>query len=72
VHGVIQDEGIRQVSEVTPVATGSGQTSMVTSAAEVGGDPTVVVEVELMTYQLVECRLSGTSVSTHKTISRRS
>jgi hypothetical protein len=45
---------------------------MVTSAAEVGGDPTAVVEVELMTYQLVECRLSGTSVSTHKTISRRS
>jgi hypothetical protein len=42
---------------------------MVTSAAEVGGDPTVVVEVELMTYQLVECRLSGASVSTHKTIS---
>jgi hypothetical protein len=37
--------------------------SGVTSTAAVGGDPTVVmeVEVELMTCQLMECRLGGTS-----------
>jgi hypothetical protein len=33
---------------------------MATSAAEVGGDPTVVME--LMTDQLMGCRLGGTLV----------
>jgi hypothetical protein len=49
---VIQAEENGQVSGVTPVA----------SDAEVGGDPTVVVEVELVTCQLMECRLGSTSV----------
>jgi hypothetical protein len=37
---------------------------VVTFAAEVGGDSTAVmeVEVELVTCQLMECRLGGTSV----------
>jgi hypothetical protein len=41
----------------------TGQVSGVTSAAIVGGDPTVAteVDVELMTCQLMECRLGGTS-----------
>jgi hypothetical protein len=40
----------------------TGQVSGVTSAATVGGDPTVAteVDVELMTCQLMECRLGGT------------
>jgi hypothetical protein len=32
------------------------------TAAEVGSDPTMVVEVALMTCQLMECKLGGTSV----------
>jgi hypothetical protein len=40
------------VAGVTPVA-----------AAEVGGDPTVAVEVAHMTCQLMECRLGGTLVA---------
>jgi hypothetical protein len=48
------------VSGVTPAAAESGQGSMATSAAEVGGDPTVVME--LMTDQLMGCRLGGTLV----------
>jgi hypothetical protein len=32
------------------------------AAAEVGGDPTVVVGVELVTCQVMECRLGSTSV----------
>jgi hypothetical protein len=34
----------------------------VTSTAEVGGDPTAVMEVEmeLVTCQLIQCRLGGT------------
>jgi hypothetical protein len=40
-----------QVSGVTPIA----------AAAEVGHDPTAVVEVQLMTCQLMECKLDGTS-----------
>jgi hypothetical protein len=32
------------------------------TAAEVGSDPTMVVEVALMTCQLIECKLGGTSV----------
>jgi hypothetical protein len=43
----------------------TGHVSRITSTAEVGGDPTVVmeveVEVELMTYQLMGCTLGGTS-----------
>jgi hypothetical protein len=52
VHEVIQAEATRQVSGVTPA----------TAAAEVGDDPTMVVEVQLMTCQLMECKLGGTSV----------
>jgi hypothetical protein len=64
VHGVIQVEETRQVSVVTPAATESVQASVVTPATEVGGDPIVVmeVEVELVTCQLMECTLGGTSV----------
>ncbi|WP_428740122.1 hypothetical protein, partial [Sulfurimonas sp.] len=36
--------------------------TMVASAAEVGDDPTVVVEAALMTCQLMGCTLGGTSV----------
>jgi hypothetical protein len=32
------------------------------ATAEVDGGPTVVVEMELVTCQLMECRLGGTSV----------
>jgi hypothetical protein len=41
-----------QVSGVTPVV----------AAAEVSDDSTVVVEVQLVTCQLMECKLDGTSV----------
>jgi hypothetical protein len=41
-----------QVSGVTPVA----------AAAEVGDDPTVMVDVQLVTCQPMECKLCGTSV----------
>jgi hypothetical protein len=43
---------IGQVSAVTPVA----------AAAEVSDDSTMVVEVQLVTCQLMECKLDGTSV----------
>jgi hypothetical protein len=46
----------------------TGQVSRVTSTAEVGGESTMVMEVELMTFQLMECTLGGTSVSTLSTI----
>jgi hypothetical protein len=36
--------------------------SVVTSAAEVGGDPTAMMEVALVTCQLMDCKLGGTSV----------
>jgi hypothetical protein len=49
---VIQAEMTVQVSRVTPVA----------AAAEVDDDSTVVVEVQLVTCQLMECKLNGTSV----------
>jgi hypothetical protein len=49
---VIQAEVTRQVSGVTPVAV----------AAEVGDDSTVVVEVQLVTCQLMECKLDDTLV----------
>jgi hypothetical protein len=49
---VIQAEVTRQVSGVTPIAV----------AAKVGDDSTVVVEVQLMTCQLMECKLDGTSL----------
>jgi hypothetical protein len=51
-HKVIQAEVTGQVSGVTPVA----------AVAEVGDDSTVVVEVQLMTCQRMECKLYGTSV----------
>jgi hypothetical protein len=57
---VIQAEEIGPVSGVTPVAAGSGQSLEVTFAAEVSGDPTVVME--LVTCPLMECTLGGTSV----------
>jgi hypothetical protein len=41
-----------QVSRVTPIA----------AAAEVGDDSTMVVEVQLVTCQLMECQLDGTLV----------
>jgi hypothetical protein len=40
------------VSRVTPVA----------AIAKVGDDPTVVVEVQLVSCQLIECKLGGTLV----------
>jgi hypothetical protein len=44
-------------------AVETGQVSGVTPAtAEVGDDPTTVVEVELVTCQLMECTLGGTLV----------
>jgi hypothetical protein len=63
VHKVIQDEEIGHVSKITPTAAEPGQAPEVTFAAEVGGDPTVVmeVEVELMTCLPMECTLGGTS-----------
>jgi hypothetical protein len=51
-HKVIQVEEMGQVSGVTPVA----------ATVEVGDDPTIVVEVQLMTCQLMECKLDSTSV----------
>jgi hypothetical protein len=47
---VIQAEETRQASGITP------------AAAAAGGDPTTVVEVTLVTCQLMECRLGGTLV----------
>jgi hypothetical protein len=35
---------------------------VVISAAEVGGDPTMVVEMALLTCQQMECKLGDTSV----------
>jgi hypothetical protein len=49
---VIQAEVTGQVSGVTPIAV----------AAEVGDDSTVVVEVQLVTCQLIECKLDGSLV----------
>jgi hypothetical protein len=43
------------VSRITLATAESGQASEVTSVAEVGGDPTVVVEVALLTCPLMEC-----------------
>jgi hypothetical protein len=60
VHEVIHPEEIRQVSEITPTAAEPGHASVVASTAEVGGDPTAMMEVELVTCQWMECRLSGT------------
>jgi hypothetical protein len=59
---VIQAEETGQVLGVTPATTESGEAPVVTSAAEVGGNPTTVMEVALVTCQLMECRLGGTSV----------
>jgi hypothetical protein len=42
------------------------------ATAEVVGDPTTVMEVELVTDQLMECKLGGTSVEHPSTIFRRS
>jgi hypothetical protein len=50
VHELIQAEETRQVSGVTP------------ATAEVGNDPTAVVDVQLMTCQPMECKLGGTLV----------
>jgi hypothetical protein len=47
---VIHAEETGQVSRVTP------------TTAEVGDDPTVVVEVDLMTCPLMEYKLGSTSV----------
>jgi hypothetical protein len=49
-------------SLVTYSSAKLGQVLEVTSAAEVGGVPTVVMEVALLTCQLMECTLGGTSV----------
>jgi hypothetical protein len=50
------------VPGVTPTATESRQVSVVTPATEVGGDPTTVMEVALVTCQVMEYRLGDTSV----------
>jgi hypothetical protein len=47
---------------ITPTDAGSGHASEVISAAVVGGDPTVVMEVPLVTCQQIKCKLGGTSV----------
>jgi hypothetical protein len=62
VHGVIQAEESGQVSGVTPATAKSGRVSLVTSAAKVGGDPTAVVEMALLTCQQMECKLGDTLV----------
>jgi hypothetical protein len=49
-------------SSVTSSSAKPGQVLDVTSAAEVGGDPTAVMEVALVTCQLMECTLGSTSV----------
>jgi hypothetical protein len=46
---VIQTEETGPVPRVTPTVAGSGQSLEVTFLAEVGGDPTMVMEVALMT-----------------------
>jgi hypothetical protein len=59
------------VSRVTPATAGSGHASVVPSAtAEVGDDPTVVME--LVTDQPMGCILGGTLVEHPSTIFRRS
>jgi hypothetical protein len=60
VHDVIQTTKKGQVPRVTSVA------------AEVGGGPTVVVEVEILACQLMECRLGGTLVEHPSTIIEKS
>jgi hypothetical protein len=70
VHEVIQADETGHASGVTHAAAEFGQAPEVTSAAKVGGDPTMVVE--LVTYQLMECRLGGTLVKHPSTIFRRS
>jgi hypothetical protein len=52
------------VSKITPAAIEPRQALEVTFPAEVGGDPTAVMEVEvgLVTCRLMECRLGSTSV----------
>jgi hypothetical protein len=66
VHEVIHAEETGQVLGITPAAVEPGQMPEVTCADEVGGDPTMVmemeVEVELVTCPPIECRLGGTSV----------
>jgi hypothetical protein len=63
VHKVIHAEEIRQVSKITPTAAEPRQASDVTfAAAEVGVDPTVVMEMALVTCQMMECTLGGTLV----------
>jgi hypothetical protein len=63
---VIQAEDTGQVSGVTPTVAVFGQASVVTSASEVFGDPTAVMEVALMTCQLMECTLGGTLAEHHE------
>jgi hypothetical protein len=59
---VIQDEETGQVSGITPTAVESGQASEVTFAAtEVDGDATLVMEIALVTCQMMECKLGSTS-----------
>jgi hypothetical protein len=58
---VIPAEKTGHVSGITSAAVGPRQGSVVTSAtAEVGNDPTAVME--LVTDQLMGCRLGGTSM----------
>jgi hypothetical protein len=59
---VIHAKETRHVLGVTPTATESGQAFVVTSVVEVADDPTAVMEVALMSYQLMECQLGSTSV----------
>jgi hypothetical protein len=58
-HWLLQSSGVHEVVQ----AVETGQVHRVTSAAiEVGNDPTMVVDVQLVTCQLTECRLCGTSL----------
>jgi hypothetical protein len=59
---VIQAEETGSVSGVTPAIIESGSASVVAPATMLGGDPTTVMGVALITCQLMECKLGGTSV----------
>jgi hypothetical protein len=66
VHEVIHTEEIGLVSGITPAMAGSRQSLEVTFAAEVGRDPTAVMEVALVTCQQMECTLGDTLVEHHQ------
>jgi hypothetical protein len=64
VHEVIQIEETGHVSGITSAMAEPGQAPEVTFAVEVGGGPTMVMEVEVkvVTCPPMECRLGDASV----------